>query len=220
MPNEQRTVEVFDLSRNSYSSSDCAGLKERLRPLPLSEPERSALQKMLGKKIESEHALQVFVTENPKALSEKRIDAMVEDLLKDEEYADVDLEIERDNAELRATYLRTTKLYTAKDIREQVAKKPKNPSEPSSRWKREGRVFAIQHDGKDMFPAFQFADGKPLPIIKKILEALPDYLSPWQTAFWFESGNGWLGGKTPQECLRNESKVIDAAEQLSKPTIG
>ena len=126
-----------------------------------------------------------------------------------EECADIDREIARKNAELRARYLRTTELYTAEDIQG-----------PSSEWKREGRIFAIQHDGKDLFPAFQFADGQPLPIIQKILEALPDYLSPWQTAFWFESGNGWLGGEIPQECLKNESEVIDAAEQLSSPTIG
>ena len=123
--------------------------------------------------------------------------------------ADVYLRIARKNAEMRATYLQTTELYTAKDIQG-----------PSTKWKREGRVFAV-HDGeKDLFPAFQFADGKPLPVIKKILEALPDYLSPWQTAFWFESGNGWLGGKTPQECLKNESKVIDAAEHLGNSVVG
>ena len=133
---------------------------------------------------------------------------------------DVHLRIARKNAESCATYLRTTELYTAEDIWEQIAKNPKNPKEPSSKWKREGRIFAIQHDGKDLFPAFQFADGHPLPIIKEILEALPDYLSPWQTAFWFESVNGWLGGKTPQECLKNESKVIDAAEQLGNPAVG
>ena len=85
---------------------------------------------------------------------------------------------------------------------------------------REGRVFAIQDGEKDLFPAFQCADGQPLPIIKKILKALPDYLSPWQTAFWFESGNGWLDGEIPQECLKNESDLIDAAEQLAKPEIG
>ena len=128
---------------------------------------------------------------------------------KDEEWADIDREIARKNAEMRARYLQTTELYTAEDIQD-----------PSTKWKREGRVFAIQHDGKDMFPAFQFADGKPLPIIQKILEALPEDLTPWQTAFWFESGNGWLGGKTPQECLKNESKVIDAAEHLGNSTVG
>ena len=131
-----------------------------------------------------------------------------------EECANVYLRIARKNAEMRAAYLQTTKLYTAEDIR------ALNPSESSTKWKREGRVFAIQHDGKDLFPVFQFADGKPLPIIKEILKVLPEDMSPWQTAFWFESGNGWLGGEVPQECLKNESKVIDAAEQLSKPMIG
>ncbi len=126
-----------------------------------------------------------------------------------EEWDEIDREIERENDEMRAAYLQTMKLYTAEDIQG-----------PSAKWKREGRVFAIQDGEKDLFPAFQFVDGQPLPIIRKILEALPDYLSPWQTAFWFESGNGWLGGKTPQECLKNESKVIDAAEQLAKPMIG
>ena len=105
-----------------------------------------------------------------------------------EEWADVYVRIARKNAEMRATYLKTTELYTAEDIQG-----------PSAKWKRAGRVFAIQDGEKDLFPAFQFADGKPLPIIKKILEALPDYLSPWQTAFWFESGNGWLGGKNPHK---------------------
>ena len=208
MANEQRTVEVFDLSKSRRSSSDRAGLKAIPRTHRLSEPERSAFQKILGKKIGPEHSLQIFVVEDPKARSEKRINAMVKDLLKDEECADIDLEIERDNAELRATYLQTTELYTAKDIQG-----------PSTKWKREGRVFAV-HDGeKDLSQLSNLLTGN-LCRSSKILEALPDYLSPWQTAFWFESGNGWLGGKTPRECLKNESKVIDAAEQLAKPTIG
>ena len=126
-----------------------------------------------------------------------------------EECANVYVRIERKKAEMRATYLRTTKLYTAEDIQGLGTK-----------WKRAGRVFAVQDGEKDLFPDFQFADGQPLPIIQKILEALPDYLSPWQTAFWFQSPNGWLDGKTPQECLKNESKVIDTAEHLGNSTVG
>ena len=131
-----------------------------------------------------------------------------------EERANVYVRIARKNAELRARYLRTTKLCTAEDIREL------NPSASSSEWKREGRVFAVQRDGEDLFPAFQFADGEPLPIIQKILKVLPEDLTPWQTAFWFQSPNGWLDGKIPQECLKNESKVIYAAEQLGNLVIG
>ena len=67
-----------------------------------------------------------------------------------EECANVYLRIARKNAEMRAAYLQTTKLYTAEDIR------VLNPSAPSFEWKREGRVFAIQDGEKDLFPAFQF----------------------------------------------------------------
>ncbi len=126
-----------------------------------------------------------------------------------EEWADIDLRIARKNAEMRARYLQTTELYTAEDIQG-----------PSTKWKREGRVFAVQDGEKDLFPDFQFADGKPLPIIQKILEVLPEDLTPWQTAFWFQSANGWLDGKTPQKCLKNESKVIYAAEQLGNLAVG
>ena len=200
MANVQRTVQVPDLRENLRSSSVRVVAKEAFHALssPIRLPRDSMYQE------ESDKAVR-----DAKAPGGNSVHVISEHLLKDKEWAEIDLEIEQENEEMRATYLQTTELYTAKDIQG-----------PSTKWKREGRVFAV-HDGeKDLFPAFQFADGKPLPVIKKILEALPDYLSPWQTAFWFESGNGWLGGKTPRECLKNESKVIDAAEQLAKPTIG
>ena len=44
-----------------------------------------------------------------------------------EEWVEIDREIERENDEKRATYLQTTKLYTAEDIR------ALNPSVPSSK---------------------------------------------------------------------------------------
>ena len=134
--------------------------------------------------------------------------------------AKIDLEIKRKNDELRSKYLQTAKLYTAEDVRKIIAKNPQKSSDPSSKWKCEGRVFAIQDGEKDRFPVFQFADGQPLPIIKKILKALPEDLTPWQTAFWFQSANGWLDGKSPQECLTNEKEVITAAEQLGNLAIG
>ena len=123
-----------------------------------------------------------------------------------EEWAEIDREIERENDEMRTTYLKTTNLYTAEDIR------ALNPSASSSKWKREGRVFAIQDGEKDLFPAFQFADGEPLPIIKKILKALPEDMSPWETAFWFESSDGWLAEKPH----KNTSKM--KARSLTPPS--
>ena len=104
-----------------------------------------------------------IVGQRREALSEGNIQRLVDLYLEGEARAEVDDEIELDNAELRADYLKTTRLYNAADIRARSSRaKPKNPSEPASRWKREKRVFAIRHDGNDLFPCFQFADGAPL----------------------------------------------------------
>jgi hypothetical protein len=155
-----------------------------------------------------------FATQRREALAEEKIKRLVDMYLEGEPRPQIDAEIDRDNAKLRANYLKKVPAYSAAEIRAQLLKaKPKNTSEPASRWKREQRVFAVRHDGKDLFPAFQFADGAPLPIIRKILKALPDDMTPWQVAFWFASGNGWLDGETPEECLKDERDVVFAAEQ-------
>lgn len=155
------------------------------------------------------------------ALSEDHIERLVDLYLEGEERASVDDDIELDNAELRAHYLRETACYTAADIRSRSpTTKPKNPSEPASRWKREKRIFAIRHHGSDLFPCFQFADGEPLPVIKKILASLPADLTPWQVAFWFSSGNGWLDGKAPEAALSDVEAVLTAAERMGETMIG
>ena len=162
-----------------------------------------------------------IVKQRRSALSEGNIERLVDLYLEGEERAEIDDEIERDNAELRASYLKETKTYTAGHIRARSSKaKPKNPSEPASRWKREKRIFAVRHGGSDLYPVFQFADGEPLPIIKKILKALPAHMTPWQIAFWFASGNGWLDGKAPEKCLSDEAGLVTAAEQMRETPIG
>ena len=66
----------------------------------------------------------------------------------------------------------------------------------------------------------QFADGNPLPVIKEVLKRLPDGMTPWQIAFWFQSGNGWLDGRSPEEALGDEDAVLNAADRLREPAIG
>lgn len=155
-----------------------------------------------------------------RALSEKNIEQLVDLYLEGEERAEVDEEIELDNAELRADYLRQTRCLTSQQIHDSAPRKPKNKSEPASRWKRERRIFAVRQGGGDLYPAFQFADGVPRRVIKAILTRLPSDMTPWQIAFWFASGNGWLNDATPQECIADEEAVIAAAERMGEVTIG
>ena len=154
-------------------------------------------------------------------MTERNIEALVDLYLQGEERAEVDRELEQDNAELRACYLREVPTYTAADIHKLMhGSQLSNPSEPASRWKREKRVFAVPVGRAQLFPRLQFADGNPLPVIKEVLKRLPDGMTPWQIAFWFQSGNGWLDGRSPEEALGDEGAVLNAADRLREPAIG
>lgn len=155
------------------------------------------------------------------AMTERHIETLVDLYLEGEERSDVDGEIERDNAELRARYLRETKTWTAADIHEHMhGRQLANPSEPASRWRREGRVFAIRAGRAQLYPDFQFADGGPRPVIADVLKRLPDDMTPWQMAFWFRAGNGWLDGRSPEEALEDREGVLKAADRLRETAIG
>ena len=154
------------------------------------------------------------------ARSERNIERLLEMIVEDIPRDPVDFELEIENAEMRAEYLADNKLLTAQDIRDQSGLNPRNKSEPASRWKREGKIFAVRKGAIDLYPAFQFVDGSPRPVIKKILAEIGEDFTAWQIAFWFESGNGWLDDEEPQDCLDQVDDVVMAAKRLAEPTIG
>ena len=132
----------------------------------------------------------------------------------------VDTDLALDNFVLRQEYLDETPLLTAKQIHDRSGVRSSNPSEPASRWKKEGRTFAVRIQRRDLYPAFQFQDGVPRPLIKEVLAALPAEMTSWQKAFWFASGNGWLDGDEPQQRLDHGEQVLYAAGQLAEPARG
>lgn len=159
--------------------------------------------------------------ERRKELTERNIEVLVDLYLQGEAQADVDRELEQDNAELRAQYLREVPTFTAAEIHEFMhGSMLRNPSEPASRWRREKRVFAVRAGRVQLYPRFQFVDGHPQPVIKEVLKRLPDDMSPWQIAFWFRSGNGWLDGRSPEEALGDEDGILMAADRLREPAVG
>jgi len=159
--------------------------------------------------------------ERRKELTERNIEVLVDLYLQGEAQADVDRELEQDNAELRAQYLREVPTFTAAEIHEFMhGSMLRNPSEPASRWRREKRVFAVRAGRAQLYPRFQFVDGHPQPVIKEVLKRLPDDMSPWQIAFWFRSGNGWLDGRSPEEALGDEEGILMAADRLREPAVG
>jgi hypothetical protein len=150
---------------------------------------------------------------------EDRLAKLVEALIVGEPRSTLDTEIEADNAALRAQYLATAPSYSAADLHALAGSRAANKSALAGSWKDSGRVFAVQFQGTDRFAAFQFADGQPRPVIKEILTALPAQMTAWQIAFWFASGNGWLNGRAPQDCL-DDAAVVAAAAQMGTPALG
>ena len=170
-----------------------------------------------------ERALEVLpslAAERGSRLSEANIEKILDVILSDAPRPRVENELEIDNARLRSRYFQETPLLTGAEVRAASGLNPRNKSEPASRWKREGRLFAVRRSGVDHYPAFQFADGAPRPIIKAILSALPKEVTGWQIAMWFASGNGWLDGDEPQERLSDTDAVVEAARRLADPAIG
>ncbi len=120
-----------------------------------------------------------------------------------------------DNLTARTEYLDRTPVLTAAEIHSLSGLGSRNQSEPASRWQKEGKTFGIRVGQPYLFPAFQFLDGRPREGLSEILAALPRDITPWQKAFWFASGNGWLDGDKPEQRLDDVSKVVDAARRLT-----
>ena len=132
----------------------------------------------------------------------------------------VESKIAIDNLEWRSRYLNETPMLTSSDIHVMSGMRPKNKSEPASRWKAEGKTLDVRVHGRYFYPEFQFEYGSPRPIMKRILAALPDYLIAWQKVAWFASGNGWLDGAAPQDCLEDGDSVVAAARHFAAPARG
>ena len=65
-------------------------------------------------------------------------------------------------------------------------------------WTRTGKVLSLPYKGANAYPSFQFAqDGTPLPLMEKVLKALPREMTPWQCAFWLTSPKLEIGGESP-----------------------
>ncbi len=137
-----------------------------------------------------------------------------------EEGDPVGTDLRDDNIELRRKYLATTRCLDAVEIHELSGSRSKDRRATARRWKRQGRILAVRRSGGDVYPAFQFEDDRPRPAIRDVLAALPDWMGCWQTAFWFASGNGWLGGETPADRLDDPEEVVRAARRAGDPAVG
>lgn len=79
-------------------------------------------------------------------------------------------------------------------------------------WLEQGRIFALELEGVQVFPRYAFDSvGDPVPVLKDVLNVLAGR-SPFQIAAWFESPSAYLNAKRPREVLNLDGAgVVTAA---------
>lgn len=161
------------------------------------------------------------VREKRDRLTEENIAALVNVYLADDPLKDTRRAIAHDNAQLRARFFQEWPCLTSAQVADAAGHSAGNKSATAARWKSQGKIFSVPSPrGGDLYPLFQFRDGKPHPAIHDVLAILPSSFSPWQKAFWFVSNNGMLRGGVPANNLDEAEQVIRAAERQSEPLLG
>ena len=142
-------------------------------------------------------------------------DQLVNLLVGDVALTSVDMKRARLEAQAVRAIRQGTEWLTAAEIGELADLGPANPIATVSRWKLQGRTFALRHGGKDYYPKYALGpDFHPLPVIKDILAVLVGY-DPELLAGWFDSTSRFLGGKRPRELVANEpAKALAAARNM------
>lgn len=143
---------------------------------------------------------------------EKLVDALVPDVALPEHL----LTEARMNAEARRTVLADGPWLTAARLSNIAGYTGQNASAQPNKWKREGKIFALRHDGVDLYPGYALDAGsqyRPLKALAPILKLFGDHLDAWDVAIWFASASSFLGGKTPKTLLKSDpERVLAAAE--------
>jgi len=149
--------------------------------------------------------------------SEARITQLLRAVAPADPLADVELKVAEATVDLRREFLERVPVLTSAQLHERAGFPGSNPSQTGLRWRKQGKLFSINHGGRELYPAFQLGpDGRPLPIVSELLAILardPER-TEWDNALWFAGESGWLDGKTPLELLQSEPALVkQAAEQ-------
>jgi len=133
-------------------------------------------------------------------------------------FASTDRKVTQTTLELCAEFLDAVPTLTDSELHAKTARfGVSNPAQVVHDWRISGKIFAVTHGGRDLFPAFQFGeDGQPLPVISELLAILnrDPHRTDWDNALWFAGDTGWLDGRRPLDCmLSDRPRVRQAAEQ-------
>ena len=127
----------------------------------------------------------------------------------------------RRNAAAREELIREFGALTSAEVAERAGSRAKNKVALANRWKQEGRIFSVPHQGITYYPGFQFdSQGQPRPVIARVIQSLGKRGSDWELALWFAGQTGWLDGRRPVDLLESDpAAVTKAADHEAAPLV-
>ena len=173
-------------------------------------------------------------------LSEKRIESLLDVLIDVDPFQPVEARIDARNAKLRREFVEDFPVMDSATVHRRAGLEGINTAQTVNAWRRRGRINTAQTvnawrrrgriqlglpgrvQGKYAYPEFQFdADGRPLKLMKAVLDALPADLTPWQRAFWLVSPKEELDGIAPEKAIRDgNDQVVDVAGSAGQLPVG
>ena len=127
----------------------------------------------------------------------------------------------RRNAEAREELISELGLLSSADIAARAGSKAKNKAALANRWRQEGRIFSVPHQGGTYYPAFQFdEEGQPYKAVEGVVKSVGMKLTDWGLALWFTGRYGSLGDRRPVDLLATEpDRVVEAAKREAEPIV-
>jgi hypothetical protein len=111
----------------------------------------------------------------------------------------------RRNAAAREEFFEEFGALDSAEVADLVGSRAVNRRQAASRLQRSMAIFAVEHHGQTLFPAFQFdrVSGEPKPIVRDVLSRLPAPLRDggWQLALWWATPAALLDGARPVDAM-------------------
>jgi len=88
------------------------------------------------------------------------------------------------------------------------------PASEIRRLRRHSYIFGVRYKGRDYFPAFQFQNGLPKPIVGRLLNLLHLVRREdnWFLLYWFVGANSWLeGDAAPVTVMDSDGEAVTEA---------
>ena len=130
----------------------------------------------------------------------------------------VELEMAQRLARRYARILNEFGYFTAEQLADLNRSRAKNRVALAHNWCKRRQVFTVPHPDKgvrelDVYPAFQFQNGKPIKAVQEVLETFDESKAPWKLALWFTSNNGALADSArPVDLLVTDpAAIVEAA---------